>query len=96
MAAAPLGGADEMDATGSDMTTLERVQEVIVATLVRRHGGNRQQWRRALGPIRVYDAATHPHCNWSAEPQGASATRDAVEDVLDTVRMAHPIVVPDR
>lgn len=68
------------------------LQEMIVSTLVRKRGGTRRRWRIALGPIRVYDRATHPHCNWSVSPSGNASDIEAIEALLDEVRLDHPIV----
>ncbi len=68
------------------------LQDLIVAALAREHGGTQRRWRIALGPLRVHDAATHPHCNWSAAPQGSARENDQIERLLDTIRLAHPIV----
>lgn len=72
--------------TASDLT------ETILATLMRRLGRTKRHWRTALGPVRVYDLATHPHCNWSVSPTGDSGQVAAIEAMLDDIRAAHPIV----
>lgn len=46
----------------------------------------------ALGPIRVYDSNTHPHCNWSAAPSGSFDENEAIERLLDDARLTHPMV----
>ena len=68
------------------------LQDLIVAALVREHGGTRRQWRAALGTLRVHDAATHPHCNWSAAPTGTADENERIERLLDRLRLAHPLV----
>src|SRR3546814_19389837 len=45
--------------------TASELQDLLVATLVRKAGGTRRRWRIAVGPVRLHDLATHPHCNWS-------------------------------
>ena len=59
---------------------------------MRRHGGTARRWRLAIGRIRVHDAATHPHCNWSVDPSGEAAEVDAIEPLLDAVRLSYPLV----
>jgi hypothetical protein len=71
-----------------------RLQNLIVTTLVRENGGNARTWRMALGPIKLYDVATHPHCNWSATPHGTVQENAAIEGVLDYVRGTHPVIMP--
>ena len=48
----------------------------------------------AVGAIRLYDVATHPHCNWSATPRGTVRENAAIEGVLDDVRGAYPVIMP--
>ena len=69
-----------------------QLQDLIVATLVRQNGGERRRWRSALGPMRIHDLATHPHCNWSYSPAGSVRENAAIERLLDDLRGAHPIV----
>lgn len=76
--------------------TASELQDLIIATLVRRVGGNRRRWRIVLGSIKVHDRATHPQCNWSVSPSGEAGEVDAVEDLLDTLRLEHPLVTADR
>ncbi|MGF7146702.1 hypothetical protein FHS96_000311 [Sphingomonas zeicaulis] len=64
----------------------------IVTTLLRRVGGNQRRWRQVLGPLQIHDRATHPHCNWSLHPTGSAGEISAVETLLDTVRLEHPLV----
>lgn len=72
--------------------TASELQDLLVATLVRKQGGTRRRWRMAIGPIRLRDAATHPHCNWSVEPSGTEQDIAEIERLLDDVRLAHPLV----
>jgi hypothetical protein len=77
------------------MTTVSQIQELLVTTLVRQAGGPPRRWRSAIGAIRLHDRATHPHCNWSVHPSGSPRDVAAVEKLLDTIRLSHPIVLPD-
>jgi hypothetical protein len=43
----------------------------------------------------VHDIATRAHCNWSVRASGTTAENGAIERLLDTVRLDHPIVAPD-
>lgn len=72
--------------TGADLIDL------FLATLLRTQGGTRARWRRVLGPVRIYDPATHPHCNWELAPSGSARERAAIEDLADRLRGDHPIV----
>jgi len=71
-----------------------QLQDLIVATLAREHGGTARAWRIAVGPIKLYDVLTHPHCNWSASPRGTTRENAIIEGVLDDVRGAHPVIMP--
>ena len=68
------------------------LQELLVATLVRKFGGTRRQWRMAIGPVRLHDLATHPHCNWSVAPSGSAREIAEIERLLDDVRLSHPLI----
>lgn len=72
--------------------TAGELQDLLVTALVRKHGGSKRGWRAALGPLRVHDTATHPHCNWSAAPSGSAAENAAIERLLDDLRGRHPLV----
>lgn len=72
--------------------TASELQDLLLATLVRSCGGTQRRWRMALGPIRVRDPATHPHCNWSVNPSGSAGEIAAIERLLDDLRLTHPIV----
>jgi len=63
-----------------------------LARLLREQGGTRRRWRTIIGPVRVYSAATHAHCNWSIAPSGSASEIAAVEAVSDALRNEHPIV----
>jgi hypothetical protein len=72
--------------------TASDLQSLFVTTLVRDAGGDRRRWRMIVGDIRLYSVTTHPHCNWSVTPAGASSAIDRVERLADDLRAAHPIV----
>ena len=72
--------------------TGDDVLHLIVATLARKVGGSTRRWRLAVGPIRVHDPATHPHCNWSVSPSGDARDIAAIEHLLDELRLSHPLV----
>jgi hypothetical protein len=75
--------------------TASELQDMLVRTLARQGGGTQRQWRLVLGPVRLYDAATHPHCNWSFDPSGDARENGEVERLLDKVRLSHPIARKD-
>ena len=68
------------------------LEDLIVRLLVRQTGASRRQWQLAVGSIRVHDQFTHPHCNWSLAPSGTPRENELIEDLLDRVRLDHPIV----
>lgn len=72
--------------------TAGELHDRIVARLARASSGTRQRWRAVLGPVRVHDIRTHPHCNWSVTPTGTAREIEAVERLLDDLRSEHPIV----
>ncbi|HTG38172.1 hypothetical protein [Sphingomonas sp.] len=69
-----------------------QLQDLLVATLTRTAGGSQRRWRLAVGPVRVYDRATHAHCNWSVTPSGNPQEVAAIESLIDGVRASHPFV----
>lgn len=71
--------------------TAADLSDMLTTALTRKHGGSQRRWRAVLGTIRVHDPRTHPHCNWSAAPSGTAAEIDAVEELLDDVRLRHPM-----
>lgn len=77
------------------MTTND-ILDLMVAALVRKSGGSNRHWRLAIGPVAVYSPATHPHCNWSVSPSGSARDTAAIEQLLDSVRLSHPIVTDVR
>ena len=72
--------------------TASEIQDLLIRTLVRNVGGTQRQWRLAIGPVRLHDRATHPHCNWSVAPSGSFQQIEAIESLLDDGRLAYPIV----
>lgn len=72
--------------TGADL------QDILLTTLLRQWGGTKRRWRLAIGQIRLYDAATHPHCNWSVTPVGTAGENAAIEQALDDLRLRHPLL----
>ncbi|ODP38786.1 MULTISPECIES: hypothetical protein [Sphingomonas] len=72
--------------------TASQLQDLLVKQLMRKAGGSQRRWRAVIGPIKVHDAATHAHCNWSVAPSGTSREIGEVERLLDTVRLERPIV----
>ena len=79
----------------SDRMTASELQDLLISSLIKRVGGTRRRWRIVIGPVKVYDRATHPHCNWSVSPSGDSPEISAVEDLLDEFRTRYSIVSPD-
>jgi hypothetical protein len=75
------------------MKTASEIQDLIVTRLMRQRGGTVRRWRLAVGPVRVYDPATHGPCNWSVAPSGTTAENAAIERLLDTVRLEVPLAV---
>nr|WP_294261988.1 hypothetical protein [uncultured Sphingomonas sp.] len=75
--------------------TASEVQDLLVSTLTRRSGGSLRRWRLVIGPVRLHDGATHSHCNWSVDPSGGAREVAAVEQLLDEVRLTHPIIAAD-
>ena len=69
-----------------------QLQDLIIDSLVRTVGGTRRQWRIAVGPIRMLDEKTHPHCNWSVSPAGSYRENATIERLLDDVRLTHPSI----
>lgn len=74
--------------------TAADLADLLAKTLTRKHGRSQRSWRAALGPVRVHDQRTHPHCNWSLAPSGTPAEVAAIEALLDDLRLEHPIVTP--
>ena len=72
--------------------TSSQLQDLIVAMLVRRANGTGRRWRMVVGPVRVLDITTYPHCNWSVSPTGGTREVGEVERLLDSVRLEHPVV----
>ncbi|HZF46939.1 MAG TPA: hypothetical protein VEZ26_11410 [Sphingomonadaceae bacterium] len=76
--------------------TQSQLADILIARLVRDHGGTRQRWRKVVGPIRIYDLRTHPHCNWMVDATGSTSDIAKVESLLDELRQNHPIITADR
>ena len=72
--------------------TVHQLQALLVTRLLRAHGGAGRGWRPALGQIRLYDVATHPHCNWAVYPSGSVGENAAIESLCDSVRAEYPII----
>jgi hypothetical protein len=75
--------------------TASDLQDLLVRTLLRSAGGTQRRWRTVIGPIRLHDIATHPHCNWSVDPSGSDREVATVELLLDRLRLDHSIVSAD-
>ncbi|HAF41689.1 MAG TPA: hypothetical protein DCG90_07985 [Sphingobium sp.] len=76
--------------------TADQMTDLLVARLLRDHGGQKHKWRRLLGPVRLYDRATHPHCNWTLDPIGSAVEVETIERLSDELRLAHPILTGPR
>lgn len=68
------------------------LEDLIVRLLVRQTGTSRRNWQLAIGSVRLHDPYTHPHCNWSLAPSGSTREIELIEDLLDRLRLEHPIV----
>ena len=77
------------------MTSAQLV-DLLIARLVRDHGGPKQHWRKLVGPVRIYDSSTHAHCNWTIDPTGTHTEIRRIEALLDDLRMRHPVITNDR
>jgi hypothetical protein len=72
--------------------TVHDITDQFLAILLREVGGTRRRWRNVIGPVKLYSAATHPHCNWSITPGGDAAENSAVERIADRLRDKYPII----
>lgn len=72
--------------------TASELHDRLLDTLVREQGSTRRRWRLVTGPVRVLDPMLHPHCNWSVEASGGAREVEAVEALLDRLRLSHPMV----
>ncbi|MCP1472437.1 hypothetical protein J3E64_004155 [Sphingobium sp. OAS761] len=72
--------------------TPDALIDLLVATLVRDHGRSKHHWRKVIGRVRLYDRATHPHCNWSLTPAGTQGDVALIETMLDDLRLTHPLL----
>ncbi|MBT2186846.1 hypothetical protein [Sphingobium nicotianae] len=73
-----------------------QLTDVLVARLLREHGGTKHGWRKLIGPVQIYSLKTHAHCNWAIHPTGTSSEIAMIEHLVDDLRMSHPIVTADR
>ncbi|WP_311269587.1 hypothetical protein [Sphingobium sp. WCS2017Hpa-17] len=76
--------------------TTGQLQDLLIARLVRDHGGTRQKWRKLIGNVHLYDRKTHPHCNWAINCLGSRSEVEAIEGLIDDIRNKHPLVSPER
>jgi hypothetical protein len=72
--------------------TRDQMIDLLVACLLRDHGRSKHHWRKAIGGLRLYDAATHPHCNWTATPTGSLRDVALIESLLDDMRFTYPML----
>lgn len=72
--------------------TADQLSDLLVANLLREHGGAKHLWRKRIGTVKLYDPATHPHCNWRVDPVGTFSQIAAIEDLVDRLRGQHPIL----
>ena len=75
--------------------TANQLQDLLIARLTRQMGGSARRWRIAIGPIHMHDLATHAPFNWSVRPSGEPNEVAAIERLLDTVRLDHPVLTTD-
>jgi hypothetical protein len=80
--------------TGGAMITASQLQDLMVAALIRQAGGTQRRWRMAIGSVKLLDPERYAHCNWSITPAGTPRENAAIERLLDTLRLDHPIVTP--
>ncbi|MCW2362985.1 MULTISPECIES: hypothetical protein [Sphingobium] len=76
--------------------TQSQLADLLIARLVRDHGGTHQRWRKLISTIRTYDLKTHPHCNWMIDATGSTSDIAKVESLLDELRQSHPCITADR
>jgi hypothetical protein len=72
--------------------TPSQLVDRLIALLVREHGGTKHRWRKLIGPVQLYSLATHAHCNWSITPTGSHGEIARIEQLIDDLRMRHPIL----
>lgn len=72
--------------------TVDQLKDLLLARLVRDHGGIRREWRKRVGEVRLYSVSTHPHCNWAIDAVGTRAQVEAIETLIDDLRLRHPIL----
>lgn len=66
--------------------------DLLVARLVRDHGGTKHNWRKVIGPVHIYDRTRYAHCNWNITPTGPASDIAQVEAALDDLRLTYPIL----
>jgi len=76
--------------------TQAQLLDLLVARLIRNHGGAKARWRKLAGPVTLYSLKTHPHCNWALNPTGTGAEIAQIENLLDELRQSHPVLEADR
>lgn len=72
--------------------TADQLIDLLIARLLRDHGGQKHKWRKIVGPVQIYARETHPHCNWAIHPVGSAAEIEMVEQLADEVRLNRPFV----
>ena len=72
--------------------TCDMMIDLLVARLVRDQGRSKHHWRKGIGPVRLYDRETHPHCNWAVTPTGTYRDVALIESLLDDLRQLHPLL----
>lgn len=72
--------------------TSDRLIDMMIARLVIAHGKSKHHWRKAIGPVRIYSRATHPHCNWAFTPSGTADEISVIETLLDDLHLRHPLI----
>ena len=72
--------------------TADKLTDMLVARLVRDHGRSKHHWRTVIGTVRLHPRETHAHCNWTITPTGSHQEIAAIENLLDDLRMRHPLL----
>lgn len=76
--------------------TADDLIDLLVTRLVREHGGAKHLWRRRVGVVKLYSLTTHAHCNWAIAPTGSAKQIDAIENLIDDLRLSYPILTGAR
>jgi hypothetical protein len=71
--------------------TAADIRSALLANLVRKHGGSRHEWARAMGNIILYSVRTHPHCNWDVRPAGTAVQVTRICASVDQLRDEVPV-----